>query len=101
MFTNRWYRQARKVDLSFLDPDPPLPPWIVFRRDEETGDILPAGRPGAILEGLPLDLADALVHAANQWRDHACMYQDGWNFCPDCTDEEDEGPVRPADRRNA
>ncbi len=44
-----------------------LPPWMVYDRRDGNADILPAGRPGAIIEHLPLSLATALVKAANDW----------------------------------
>lgn len=40
------------------------PPWVVFHC-EGRADILPAMRPGAVVEGLPLDLAQRIVAVAN------------------------------------
>ena len=44
-----------------------LPPWVVYSHDG-IADILPAGRPGHVLENIPLALAEHLVNAANLWR---------------------------------
>ncbi len=41
------------------------PPWVLFNRGDGLADILPAMRPGAILEGLEMGLAEAIVRAAN------------------------------------
>lgn len=44
------------------------PPWILFVDDDKPVAILPAGRPGEVLnvEGWPLKKAQALIDAANQ-----------------------------------
>ncbi len=55
------------VSLHRPESSPDLPPWIVYDRKDGTADILPAGRPGAVLEGLPLALAEALVRTANAY----------------------------------
>lgn len=41
------------------------PPWVVFNRGDGYADILPAMRPGTVLEGLGIGLAEAIVRAAN------------------------------------
>ena len=43
------------------------PPWIWSSNPDGTADILPAGRPGVVMEGLPPDLAKALAAAASKW----------------------------------
>jgi hypothetical protein len=43
------------------------PPWALYHRQDETADILPAGRPGTVLERVPLGLAERLVCAAAGW----------------------------------
>ena len=43
-----------------------LPPWIVYLHDD-IADILLAGRPGHIIENIPVTLARHIVIAANFW----------------------------------
>lgn len=45
-----------------------LPPWTVFDRKDGTADVLPSGRPGAVLERMPLWLAQAITGPANLHR---------------------------------
>ncbi len=57
-------------ELVVVEEQPPpffAPPWIVFDRKDGSADILPAGRPGDVLEGIPVDLAVLLVAVANEW----------------------------------
>jgi len=62
---NEIIKGTRKAELPVQPP-----PWVVFSYgdNKETADILPAGRPGRIIEKLPRKLAEVIVKAANKWK---------------------------------
>jgi hypothetical protein len=54
------------------------PPWTVFVRGDGLVDILPAGRPGTIIERVPEKLGRKLVLVANAFS------RGGRIICPRC-----------------
>ena len=82
-------RKSNQVDKALQ------PPWVVFK-DGEQGQVMPACRPGSVTPMLPLDLADAICKAGNDWHwkqkmQKLAAIRDGLKEIRDLIEEDPDG----------